>query len=295
MAHEASVIAVPRKKSSVPWLDIKNMPWIPITILTTLLIITIFAPLLTPHSPDEIALPNRLLPPVWQEGGSPDHLLGTDTLGRDLLTRIYFGARVSLLVAALVLTFGGLTGLALGILSGYVRGVIGAVIMRLVDSLMAIPSILIALVFAMTLGPSMRTVIIAVSVVLWARFARVMRGEVLAVSTRDYILQAKVAGCSEGRIMLIHVLPNVFNTFMILLSLNVGWVILIEASLSFLGAGIPPPTPSWGQMVSEGRGYITSAWWITFFPGLALAITVLAFQLFGDWLRDKLDPKLRQL
>ena len=152
-----------------------------------------------------------------------------------------------------------------------------------------------AVVFSMTLGPSMKTVIIAISVVLWARFARVIRGEVLAISDRDYVLQAKVAGASQLRIMFFHILPNIFNTFMILLSLNVGWIILVEASLSFLGAGIPPPTPSWGQMVAEGRGYVTTAWWIALFPGLALALTVFAFNQFGDWLRDRLDPKLRQL
>ncbi len=195
----------------------------------------------------------------------------------------------------LVLIFGGGIGLFLGILAGYARGWVEAIIMRTVDSFMAIPNILIALVFAMTLGPSMNTIILALASVIWARFARVTYGEVLALMKRDFILQARVAGCSPLRIMFVHLIPNVFNTFMVMVSLSVGQIVLMEASLSFLGAGIPPPTPSWGQMVSEGRDYITSAWWIAFFPGLALALTVLAFNQFGDWLRDRLDPKLRQL
>lgn len=272
-----------------------KVPWIPISILAAIIFTTVFAPLLTPHKPDEISLAVRFQPPVWQEGGSAKYLLGTDTLGRDLLARILYGARVSLLVAVLVLAIGGLIGLTLGVLAGYLQGTAGVIIMRLVDSLMAIPAIFFALVFAMTLGPSMRTVVIALTIVLWARFARVIRGDVLAIAYKEYISQAKLAGASRLRIMSLHIVPNILNTFMILLSLNIGWVILLEASLSFLGAGIPPPTPSWGQMVSEGRGYITSAWWISFFPGLALAVTVLALNLFGDWLRDKLDPKLRQL
>ena len=289
------IVGVTRPKLSARMASLARLPLGSMIILAALLFVTLFAPFITPHSSSEIALSNRLEPPAWQEGGSPEHFLGTDTLGRDLLTRIYFGARISLIVAFLCLLIGGGTGLALGVISGYIGGMVDAVIMRLVDSFMSLPSILLALVFAMTLGPSMRTVILAVSILLWARFARVIRGETLTVAKRDYILQAKVAGCSPLRIMTVHVLPNVLNVFMVMLSLNTGWVILIEASLSFLGAGIPPPTPSWGQMVSEGRGFITSAWWICFFPGLALALTVLAFNMFGDWLRDRLDPKLRQL
>jgi peptide/nickel transport system permease protein len=292
---EESVAEVPRKKSSRLLAELARIPWLPVIIIAVILFVAMFAPFLTPHDPNTIELPNRLLPPVWQEGGNPEYILGTDTLGRDLLTRIYYGARVSLQVVLYVLLTGGTIGLALGIMAGYVRGVVSAVIMRTVDSFLAIPPLLLALVFAVTLGPSIRTVILAALLIVWSRFARVIRGEALSASGRDYILQAKVAGCSGFRIMRVHILPNVFNTFMILLSLNVGWVILLEASLSFLGAGIPPPTPSWGQMVSEGRGYITSAWWICFFPGSTLALTVLAFNMFGDWLRDKLDPKLRQL
>ncbi len=289
------VLGVSSQALSTRLVALTRLPLIPMVILVAVLFVTLFAPFLTPYSPGEIALPNKLQAPIWQEGGSPEHFLGTDTLGRDLLTRIYFGGRVSLVVVFYCLLLGGGVGLILGITAGYLGGRVDAVIMRLVDSLMSLPSILLALVFAMTLGPSMRTVILAITVVLWTRIARVVRGETLKVVKQDYILQAKVAGCSTLRIMLVHIVPNVFNIFMVLLSLDVGQVILLEASLSFLGAGIPPPTPSWGQMVSEGRGYITSAWWISFFPGLALALTVLAFNMFGDWLRDRLDPRLRQL
>ncbi len=273
----------------------RRVPWVWAIILGVILFAAIFAPMLSRYQPEEIHLDARLLPPAWDQAGSSKYLLGTDTVGRDMLTRILYGARVSLLVAFLVLLIGGITGLVLGVIAGYKGRIAGTVIMRLVDSFMAIPPILIAIVFAMTMQPGIRTVIIAISVVLWARFARIMRGEVLAISNSAYILQAKVAGASGSRIMLSHLLPNVFNTFVILLSLNVGWVILIEASMSFLGAGVPPPTPAWGQMVSEGRGYIATAWWISFFPGMSLALTVLAMNMFGDWLRDRLDPKLRQI
>jgi peptide/nickel transport system permease protein len=167
--------------------------------------------------------------------------------------------------------------------------------MRIVDAALAFPAILFALLLAVTMGQGLRTIVIAISLLLWALFARVVRGEVLAVKQRDYVALARVHGCSTVRIMVTHVLPNVLNTFMVLLTLYVGVVIVAEASLSFLGAGIPPPTPSWGLMVSEGRGKIASAWWISLIPGIAITLVVLAFNVFGDWLRDRLDPKLRQL
>jgi peptide/nickel transport system permease protein len=275
------------------WLS--RLPWIPTGILVGILFTSIFAPFLTPHDPMAINLPNRLLPPAWEAGGRPEHVLGTDGLGRDLLTRIFYGGRVSLQVALYVLALGGTIGLALAIIAGYVGGVVDTIIMRTVDSLMAIPTLLIALVFAIGMGPSMKTVVLAIAITIWSRFTRVLRGEVLSVSKRDYVSQARIAGCSTFRIMRVHILPNVLNTFMVLLTLQVGATIITEASLSFLGAGIPPPTPSWGQMVSEGRDYVTSAWWISLVPGLVLALVVFGFNQLGDWLRDALDPKLRQL
>jgi peptide/nickel transport system permease protein len=285
------VEATPLSRAGPFW----QLPWGPIIIIAAMIFVAVCAPLLTPHSPIEQSLPERLLPPVWQEGGKPEHLLGTDLFGRDLLTRLFYGARVSLTVAGATLLAGGGVGLIIGIVSGYVGGRLDSFLMRVVDATLAFPTILFALLLAVTMGQGLRTVVIAVSVILWARFARVVRGEVLAVKSRDFIALAEVRGCSHLRIMLVHILPNVLNTFMVLLTLHMGFVIIVEASLSFLGAGIPPPTPSWGQMVAEGRGRLASAWWLSMFPGIAITLVVLAFNLFGDWLRDRLDPRLRQL
>jgi peptide/nickel transport system permease protein len=272
-----------------------QLPWGSILIITAMVFVAVFAPLLTPHSPVEQSLPDRLLPPAWQDGGNPTYPLGTDMFGRDLMTRLFYGARVSLVVAAAALLAGGGVGLVIGILSGYVGGRLDSVLMRAVDATLAFPTILFALLLAVTMGQGLRTLVIAVSLILWARFARIVRGEVLAIKARDFIALAQVRGCSHLRIMLVHILPNVLNTFMVLLTLHMGFVIIVEASLSFLGAGIPPPTPSWGQMVAEGRGRLVSAWWVSTLPGVAITLVVLAFNLFGDWLRDRLDPKLRQL
>ncbi|HET7341372.1 MAG TPA: ABC transporter permease, partial [Methylomirabilota bacterium] len=234
-------------------------------------------------------------PPAWQDGGSRAHPLGTDALGRDMLSRLVYGARVSLTAAACALLAGGGVGLAVGIVAGYAGGRVDAALMRVVDATLSFPTILIALLLAVSLGQGLRTIVLAIALIIWARFARVVRGEVLAVKARDFVALARVHGCSGGRIMAVHILPNVTNTFMVLLTLHIGFVIIVEASLSFLGAGIPPPTPSWGQMVADGRSYIASAWWISVVPGAAIMLVVLAFNLFGDWLRDWLDPRLRQM
>lgn len=271
-----------------------RLPWIPALIIVALVVAAVAAPLIAPHSPTEQSLPDKLLPPAWQDGGSAKYLLGTDALGRDMLSRLLYGARVSLTVAAAALLAGGGIGLAIGILSGYAGGRVDGVLMRVVDATLTFPTILIALLLAVSLGQGLRTMVIAIAVILWARFARVVRGEVLTVKARDFVALAQVRGCSPARIMAVHILPNVMNTFMVLLTLHIGFVILAEASLSFLGAGIPPPTPSWGQMVSDGRSHIASAWWLSFPPGAAILLVVLAFNLFGDWLRDWLDPRLRQ-
>ncbi len=286
------VEALDTKKRGSSWWQ---LPWTSLFIIATLIFVAIFAPVLTPHSPIEQSLPDKLKPPFWQEGGTTKHILGTDVFGRDILTRLFYGARVSLIVVVFALILGGGVGLILGLLSGYIGGRVDNLLMRLVDAALAFPTILFALLLAITLGQGIRTLVIAITLILWARFARVVRGEVLSVKTRDFVALAKVHGCSHLRIMLVHILPNILNTFMVLLTLHVGVVIVAEASLSFLGAGIPPPTPSWGLMVAEGRGKITSAWWISLIPGVAITLVVLAFNLFGDWLRDRLDPKLRQL
>jgi peptide/nickel transport system permease protein len=275
--------------------EIKHLPWMPLIIIGIMVFAAIFAPILAPYSPTKQTLSDKLLPPAWQEGGTSEHILGTDVLGRDILSRLIHGARVSLMVAAAALLSGGVIGGILGIMSGYIGGKVDTLIMRAVDATLAFPTILFALLLAVTMGQGLLTVVLAVTLILWARFARVTRGEVLALKTSDYVALARVHGCSSVRIMFVHIMPNVFNSFMVMLTLHVGLVILTEASLSFLGAGIPPPTASWGQMVSDGRAKVASAWWISIIPGVAITMVVIAFNLFGDWLRDRLDPKLRQL
>ena len=199
------------------------------------------------------------------------------------------------IVAFTALLAGGAIGGVLGLISGYAGGKTDTFIMRAVDATLAFPTILFALLLAVTMGQGLQTVVLAVTLILWARFARVTRGEVLSLKNNDYIELARVHGASGPRIMFVHIMPNVFNSFMVMLTLHVGLVILTEASLSFLGAGIPPPTPSWGQMVADGRAKVATAWWISIIPGVAITMVVIAFNLFGDWLRDRLDPKLRQL
>jgi peptide/nickel transport system permease protein len=273
----------------------RNVPWICAFVIAAMILMAIFAPLLAPHSPIDQTLRDKLLPPVWLDGGNSKYILGTDAFGRDILSRLIYGARVSLIVAALALTVGGGVGLFIGIVAGYMGGIVETILMRVVDAAFTFPAILFALLLAVTMGQGLGTLVIAISLLLWASFARIIRGEVLALKPRDFVALAKVRGCSDLRIMLTHILPNVFNTFMVLVTLNIGVVIIAEAALSFLGAGIPPPTPTWGLMVSEGRGRIAEAWWVSLIPGLAITALVLSVNLFGDWLRDQLDPRLRQL
>ena len=273
----------------------RRAPWLPVIIIALMVIMAVFAPLLAPHDPINQTLREKLLPPFWMDGGTTKYLLGTDHFGRDILSRLIYGARVSLIVALLALTAGGGVGLTIGILAGYLGGITESILMRLVDAAFTFPAILFALLLAITMGQGMLTLIIAISLLLWASFARVIRGEVLSLKQRDFVALAKVRGCSTLRIMATHILPNVLNTFMVLVTLNIGVVIIAEAALSFLGAGIPPPTPTWGLMVSEGRGRIAEAWWVSFIPGIAITMLVLSVNVFGDWLRDRLDPRLRQL
>ncbi len=273
---------------------LRGLPWFPIVVLGTFVFVCIFAPLLSPFGPHSIVLSDRLQPPGFNEADRY-YLFGTDHLGRDVLARTLYGARTSLAVAISALIFGGGVGFVIGIVTGYVGRAVDNVLMRLSDAFMALPTLLVAMVFVMTMGPGLQTVIIALSVITWARFTRVIRSEVLSLKERDFVLLARVANCSHLRIMLVHIVPNVVNTFVVLCSLEVSRVILTEASLSFLGAGVPPPRPTWGNMVADGRAFITSAWWISFFPGMALVLVVYSLNSFGDWLRNKLDPKLRQL
>jgi len=265
-------------------------------ILVFLLVIPgIFAEWIAPHDPIKGSLALRLKPPMWEKGGSITYPLGTDKVGRDVLSRIIYGARVSLRVSIEAIVVSGFIGTALGLISGYFGGKVDALIMRLVDISLGLPIILVALVFVAALGPSFSTVIALITILLWARYARQVRGETLSIKERDFVARARVAGASHFRIMFRYLLPNVVNTLIVLATLQVGFVIIFESSLSFLGAGIPRPTPAWGLMVADGRELIVTAWWISMFPGIAIMLTVLSFNLVGDWLRDHLDPKLKNI
>ena len=275
--------------------SLRRLPVIPTTIIVLFIVISLFGEWLTPASAYDQNLRLRFLPPSWLEGGDARFLLGTDNLGRDILSRIIVGARASFIVAISALTFGSALGSIIGLASGYFGGRLDTFVMRTADGMMAFPLVLAALLLVAVIGPGVHTVVIATSLVLWARFARLIRSEVLSVRERDFVKLARIAGASSLRIMFVHILPNVLNSVVVLLTLQLGFVIIVEATLSFLGAGVPPPTPTWGQMVAGGRTYIETAWWISVFPGLAIAAVVLAFNLLGDWLRDHLDPKLRQL
>jgi len=267
---------------------------IPAAVLLILVVAAIFAAQLAPYDPLHTSLTERLQPPAFA-GGSEAHLLGTDKLGRDVLSRIIHGSRVSLSVSLLVIVITSTIGTTLGILGGYLGGWMDGLLMRITDISLAFPGILIALLLAVTLGPSFTTVVLAISLLGWAPYARLIRGEVLKLRTADFVLQARIIGCSPLRIMLTHIFPNIVNPLLILATLFLGGIILLESALSYLGAGIPPPIATWGSMVSDGRGLIDTAWWISFFPGLAIGLVVLSANFLGDWLRDRLDPRLRQI
>jgi peptide/nickel transport system permease protein len=273
---------------------IRRWPIIPVAILTVFVFSAAFAPWISPHDPTEASLRDRNTPPVWMEGGKATFLLGTDTLGRDVLSRIIHGARVSVMIAALALTTSMIIGVTLGLVAGYYGRTIDEVIIRFTDVNAAIPFLLLALVVVTVVGQSFMTVVWVLAYSAWSGFTRLVRAEALLLREADYVGLAKVAGASDFRIMFRHILPGTINTIIIVATLQVGGLILTESILSFLGAGIPPPTPAWGAMIAQGRDYLASAWWIAFFPGMALFLLVLALNFMGDWLRDNFDPRLRQ-
>lgn len=256
-------------------------------------IVALIGPLFLEHDPLRGSLRARLDPPAWAPEGSATHLLGTDRLGRDVLARIVQGARISLAVCVVVIAIAGTIGTALGTLSGYVGGWLDRVLMRLVDLALSLPVILLALLFAAVVGPSFLNIVIVISLVLWSQYARMSRGETLRVKNEDYVDLARTSGLGHATIIFRHVLPNIAPSLIVVATLQVGVVIILEASLSFLGVGVPPPNPSWGGMVAEGRSYIVSAWWVSALPGLAIVLVVMAVNVVGDALTDRINPGLK--
>jgi len=277
--------------------QVRKLPTVATVLLLVVLVIpAVFAPIVAPHDP--LIAPDgvrgRLEPPVFA-GGSWRFPLGSDHTGKDILSRVIHGSRVSVTIAAIGIAISGMIGTTLGLIAGYYRGIVEAIIMRMVDISFSIPPVLLALALAVAIKPGMRTVLLVVGIQLWSVYTRQVRGDTLGVMQQDYILRAKAAGASDLRILYRHILPNVTNTLIVLATLQVGFIILLEAGLSFLGVGLNPPTPSWGLMVADGRILIITAWWVALWPGLAILFTVFGFNMLGDWLRDRLDPRLRQI
>jgi peptide/nickel transport system permease protein len=267
---------------------------IAVAVLGLFVLAALLAPLIAPANPMAGSLEDRLMPPAWVEGGSLRHILGADDLGRDILSRLVYGAQVSLAVSALAILGAGIIGSTVGMIAGYVGGWTDRIVMRVVDLALSFPIIMLALLMAALFGPSLVNIIIVLMIVLWSPYARMARGETLRVRKLDYIDLARSAGASDSYIIVRHVLPNIAGALIVLATLQVGTVIVLEASLSFLGVGVPPPTPSWGSMVSDGRNFIASAWWVSLIPGLAVLVVVMSANMLGDALADHLNPDRRR-
>jgi peptide/nickel transport system permease protein len=276
---------------------LREAPVLAVLILTGMVLVALCADLIALHDPTmPVPGAKMFMPPFWMEGGSWQVPLGTDFQGRDVMSRLIFGARVSLIVGLTGTLVAGGLGTVMGILAGYLGGWVDQVIMRLTDAWLALPALVFAIFLATMLGPSMWNIVVILGLVYWTRYARVIHGEVLSLREREFVKLAEIAGASKLRVIMRHILPNVMNTTMVLASLTVGVVIIAEASLSFLGVGVPPPQPAWGLMLSEARPTLFAGqWWLTVFPGACIMLIVLATQLFGDWLRVRLDPQLRHL
>ena len=280
------------------WLRlVRAWPLVPMLILVPLILVALCADVIAPYDPTQPVPGAKIYaPPFWMPGGSMHTLLGTDFQSRDILSRLLFGARVSLIVGVMGTLVAGSLGTALGILAGYLGGWVDQIIMRVTDAWLALPALVFAIFLATVVGPSMWNIIAILGLVYWTRYARVIRGEVLSLREREFVKLAEIAGATRWRVIRRHILPNVLNTTMILASLTIGVVIIAEASLSFLGVGVPPPQPAWGSMLAEARSTLMAGkWWLTVWPGLCILLVVLATQLCGDWLRVRLDPQLRNL
>ena len=263
-------------------------------VLAITMTLALFGEQMAPHSPIAINPREGERPPAFMSGGSWTYPLGTDRQGRDVLSRIMVGTKYSIAVAVAVTVIGGLLGTAVGTVAGYRGGWLDTFLMRAVDASLTFPGILLALVLVASVGPGFWVVVLVLAFSVWPRFSRLVRAEVLAWKQRDFVALARVAGGRGFYITMKHILPNTLNSIVVMATLQIGWAIVIEATLGFLGVGIPPPTPTWGNIVADGRTYVASAWWISLFPGIAITVVVLSFNMLGDWLRDALDPTLRQ-
>lgn len=263
-------------------------------VVTCFILVAIFAPVLAPTNPDKMDLRSRFAPPTLTFSGVGKHPLGADQIGRDILSRLIVGSRITFTVAGSAVLIGAVVGVWLGLLAGYFGGWTERIIMRLADMQLSIPLMLFALIIIAVLGPSLPNLIVVLALTGWTRFARVTRGEVLSLREREFVLSARAAGARPLRILLRHILPNVITAVIVLATLELARVIILESALSFLGLGVQPPQASWGRMLADGRSYISTAWWLTTFPGLAIMLLVLGVNLLGDWMRDYFDPKLRE-
>ena len=276
------------------WSRMRRWPIIQVSLLMPLLVFGLFGPLFYTHDP--VALnPSMAMQPPYLFGGQLSYFLGTDQMGRDIFSKIVAGANASLIVAVSGVVLAGVFGILLGMVAGYFGGWVDDVVMRLVDINMSIPAILLTVLVSSVLGGGLGTITACIALVFWTPYARIIRGETLSIKQREYVELARIAGCGTGRMLLRHILPNLVSTSMVIASLQLGQAIIIEASITFLGLGIQPPKTAWGLMMAEGRMYLTTAWWLPTFAGLAIVITVLGANRTGDWIRDRLDPKLRQL
>ena len=263
-------------------------------VIAAAVVVAAFAPALAPSDPVKNRLLDRLTPPMWAQGGSPRYPLGTDTLGRDVLSRLLHGARISLTVGLAAVLVAGVVGVGLGLVAGYRGGWADDLLMRLGDIQLAFPVLLLGVAVIAVLGASLINMILVLGASGWVTYARIARGETLSLKERDFVAAARALGAPARHVVVRHLLPNVLPSLMVVTTFSVARTIIAEASLSFLGLGLPPPTPSWGAMLDEGRNYITTGWWLALFPGLAILVLVLAINLCGDWLRDALDPRMEK-
>lgn len=274
---------------------IRESPVAVAILLLPVFVFGIFGPIITPHDPLKVNTKQALQPPSIMIGEGWTNVLGTDYLGRDVASRIIVGARATLLVSVIGVILAGFIGVLLGLMAGYFGGWVDTAIMRVVDIQMSIPAILLALLLSASLGPGLITVMVVITIVFWTQYARVIRGETLSLMQRDFVVMARLLGCSPQRVLLRHLFPHIRDTAVVVATLQLGIAVMLEAALSFLGLGVQPPAIAWGKMIAEARVYLESAWWLPFFPGLMIMLTVMGANLSGDWLRDKSDPKLRQV